>query len=519
MLNHFLCACVHKMNCVLLLGYTNEHYTKRALKYIFLILPLWCMSLCANGQTYVKDRRIFAHKGGVQNIRFSPDGKLLASAGLKDFKIFIWDVESGEEKYQFVGHTDVIHEVTFDKSGQYLASASKDGTVKVWCLNSGQMVGEYFNKPVYGVGKKPFVAVSFVCFSIDNQFVFFGGENSYLYKAKLGRSESGDYYTAQRIFQANTYEKDHIKTITGGTITSDGLYILVSIDNFVQVIDWNKGELIKNFYYPFDYINDVVFSARHDQVSVWSYDGKVTSWIYSSGKLIRSVQVTAPKNYSTPSFSPNGKYMVSAAFGNKARVWKAGNNFAELDGHTDIVRIAKFSPVQHLIATAGYDGVIQFWKKKEFQQVYGSPVVLTPPPPIEEEKEESNKKKEDIYLFGEKVSLSKTFLLESVQFEKGVSDLTESSKGALKEIADFMHSNSSVQIEIHGHTDNVGHAIQNYQLSLQRAQVVQGYLVDLGISEGRIIVKAFGESKPLTDNSDEDERPLNRRVEIKIIKL
>jgi outer membrane protein OmpA-like peptidoglycan-associated protein len=72
------------------------------------------------------------------------------------------------------------------------------------------------------------------------------------------------------------------------------------------------------------------------------------------------------------------------------------------------------------------------------------------------------------------------------------------------------------QIEILGHTDNVGSAETNKKLSEARAIAVKTYLVEKGCTAAAIKTIGFGASKPIADNKEEFGRAKNRRVEIKI---
>ena len=81
-----------------------------------------------NEVEFVLDKTLRGHSLGVQNIRFSPDGKWIASASL-DRTIIIWDVETGILRHRLYAHSASVYEVTFNKKGDLLASASEDGTV------------------------------------------------------------------------------------------------------------------------------------------------------------------------------------------------------------------------------------------------------------------------------------------------------------------------------------------------------------------------------------------------------
>jgi outer membrane protein OmpA-like peptidoglycan-associated protein len=72
-------------------------------------------------------------------------------------------------------------------------------------------------------------------------------------------------------------------------------------------------------------------------------------------------------------------------------------------------------------------------------------------------------------------------------------------------------------IEIRGHTDNQGTHDYNMKLSQDRAESVVNFLIYNGIKPFRLKSKGFGETEPLTENSTEDGRQNNRRVEFAIL--
>lgn len=78
-----------------------------------------------------------AHADTVLAVKFSPDGKRLASAGA-DRLIKIWNVETGEPIKALEGHTNHVTAIDWDVDGRQLASASADQTIKIWDVASGQ---------------------------------------------------------------------------------------------------------------------------------------------------------------------------------------------------------------------------------------------------------------------------------------------------------------------------------------------------------------------------------------------
>jgi outer membrane protein OmpA-like peptidoglycan-associated protein len=84
----------------------------------------------------------------------------------------------------------------------------------------------------------------------------------------------------------------------------------------------------------------------------------------------------------------------------------------------------------------------------------------------------------------------------------------------LDEVAVIMENNPEMKGEIRGHTDSMGPAEYNQQLSEKRAGAIDKYLENKGIDSSRWIIRGYGESQPLASNETEEGRRENRRVEL-----
>jgi outer membrane protein OmpA-like peptidoglycan-associated protein len=111
----------------------------------------------------------------------------------------------------------------------------------------------------------------------------------------------------------------------------------------------------------------------------------------------------------------------------------------------------------------------------------------------------------------------KTIKIENIFFDFDKYELKETSYEALNLLYKFMTVNPEIKVEINAHTDNVGSESYNLHLSEQRASSVVNYLVQKGIDSNRLVPQGFGEAFPVADNSTEEGRALNRRVEFKIV--
>ena len=106
---------------------------------------------------------------------------------------------------------------------------------------------------------------------------------------------------------------------------------------------------------------------------------------------------------------------------------------------------------------------------------------------------------------------------KNITFEINSSELNTASYAELDRIIEFLKLNNNVRIELSAHTDDSGSDWYNMRLSEKRAQMATKYLTDNGISEKMILTKGYGESRPIVPNTSDENRALNRRVEIKII--
>lgn len=109
--------------------------------------------------------------------------------------------------------------------------------------------------------------------------------------------------------------------------------------------------------------------------------------------------------------------------------------------------------------------------------------------------------------------------LAPIYFKQSLPVILESSYGELERLADLLQNNPTLAIRIEGHTDNVGRPEDLQRLSEQRAQAIRDFLIARGIAPERIEGVGFGASRPVNDNSTEELRAQNRRVEIRITRI
>jgi outer membrane protein OmpA-like peptidoglycan-associated protein len=112
-----------------------------------------------------------------------------------------------------------------------------------------------------------------------------------------------------------------------------------------------------------------------------------------------------------------------------------------------------------------------------------------------------------------------SLVLKNIQFAKGTAEFEDArSIQVLDQLLNFMEENENIKIRLEGHTDNAGDPGLNKDLSLKRASKIRAYLTVKGIKFERIRISGWGGTRPIADNSTEEGRELNRRVEMYIEK-
>ncbi len=109
--------------------------------------------------------------------------------------------------------------------------------------------------------------------------------------------------------------------------------------------------------------------------------------------------------------------------------------------------------------------------------------------------------------------------LNKLIFEQGKSNITSASFQELNRLVKIMNENPKMKIQLEGHTDYRGSKKLNMELSKNRVKAVASYLISKGISSRRIKTKAFGGTRPLIREQSIESSEVNRRVEVRILKI
>lgn len=135
---------------------------------------------------------------------------------------------------------------------------------------------------------------------------------------------------------------------------------------------------------------------------------------------------------------------------------------------------------------------------------------------VEADSEDNTPLLKNLYLAPIEVGL--TVRLKNIYFDFDKTTLKSESFVELNKVVEFLKQNSSVEVEISGHTDSKGSDDYNLNLSQGRSQSVVDYIVSQGVERFRLTAHGYGETKAIDTNDTEAGRANNRRVEFTVVK-
>ena len=253
----------------------------------------------------------------VYSALYSPDGKYIVTTS-RDSTAKIWNTVSGQLVTILKGHRGSVYSALYSPDGKYIVTASRDSTAKVWNAVSGQLVANL-------QGNKKRVTSAF--FSPDGKHILTRGDNSLIIEES--EMKVWNPITGQLV----TVLKGHTQGIASASFSPDGEYIVTISGSFTLKKDGGNGD--------------------HTAVKVWNA---------ANGQLLADLKGHT-REVSSASFSPNGKYIVTASNDSTAKVWNtiSGKLVATLKGHTSYVNNASFSPDGKYIVTYSGDSNAKIW--------------------------------------------------------------------------------------------------------------------------------------------------------------
>ena len=337
---------------------------------------LWLFSLVAiaslvlEGRAYTEALQAVQIKGiegaDINGVAFDPTGKKMATAS-DDGTARVWDTASGVQRLVLTGHTNWVWSAHFSPDSNSVVTASRDLTARVWDARSGAL-----------------------------RFILKGHTASVLDavydpKDKLIATASAD--ATVRIWNSETGELErtlsgHTSRVNALAASPDGRY-LASADasGFVRVWRWS-GSSVAVFEIPGGNLQHVAIDQSGERVAAASEDGRASVWDIGSQSRIVTV------NHKTKLFAVaflGGNRLATGGIDGVVRIWRISNGEMdqELQAHHDAVRDMAVSADGSYLATASRDNTARIWDTATLTEVQivghtqpaiHAPVVFDQPP-------------------------------------------------------------------------------------------------------------------------------------------
>ena len=343
-----------------------------------------------------EENRLEGHKDGVYAATFSPDGKLIATAG-EDRTIRIWN-EQGKPCFTIPGHSDIITSLVFLPESQWLASGSWDHTIKLWNLGKFPDLGKVENLDrieyvelkghtdqiidlaVNSDLENPLIAsasrdktvklwkkdgsevaslphdasVLSVVFSPDGQLVATASLDRKIKFWRLDGTLVKTFVTEQEVYGMSWSPR--------GFLAVAGQVIVEQTGQRKGMVSfWTEDRLITEIEAHDDTVLDVRFSPDGERFVTASKDKTIKIWSGLDGSLQKTLMGHShwvPK----VGFSPDGSRIVSASLDKSVKVWRLNNALMEVwegDGSLNGVSVSSDG---RKIATIGDNGRIRLWQ-------------------------------------------------------------------------------------------------------------------------------------------------------------
>ncbi len=288
------------------------------------------------------DKTLTGHSDSVQSVVYSPDGRYLAS-GSRDKTIKIWEVATGKELRTLTGHSSWVSSVVYSPDGRYLASGNGDNTIKVWDVVTGTELRTLAGYSGW---------VWSVAYSPDGRYL-----------------ASGSYDNTIKIWEVATGKE--LRTLTGHSsvvlsvvYSPDGRYLASgSSDKTIKIWEVATGKELRTLTGHSREVMSVVYSPDGRYLASGSWDKTIKIWEVATGKELPTLTGHSREVMSVV-YSPDGRYLASGSWDKTIKIWEVatGKQLRTLTGHSFWVWSVVYSPDGRYLASGSLDKTIKIWR-------------------------------------------------------------------------------------------------------------------------------------------------------------
>jgi WD40 repeat protein len=279
---------------------------------------------------------------------FSPDGRRIAS-GSSDGSLQIWDVTGGVLLGKSLKeHSEAILSIAFSPNGERIVSGSQDKKLRLWDAVTGMPLGKPLsghNEAIYGVAFSP-DSMRIVSASGDKTLRLWDVSTG----VPLGMPLEGHGGAVLSV----AYSPDGSQIVSGSVDYTLRRWDAANHSPLGMPLNGHSGEVVS-----------VAYSPDGKRIVSGGYDRRVCLWNAATGaRLLEGKFEGHTDGVQSVAFSPDGNRIISGSWDTSIRLWDAstGEPIGEpLVGHTDKVWSAAFSPDSQHIGSRSADGTLRLW--------------------------------------------------------------------------------------------------------------------------------------------------------------
>lgn len=314
------------------------------------------------------------HTNTLTSVAFSPDGERIVT-GSADHTAKLWDVASGKLLLTLSGHQNQIRAVAFSPDdGQYLFTASMDTTVKIWDL------GSYHQDEIWRVAFSP-DGSKLATASHDGTARLWtpSGKQLARFEDQVGvvwdvafhpdgarLATVGDDGTL-RVRDINTGELDELSLKDGPLYAVDfspnKTHLAAAGEDEVFLLDVETGQVLGSIVAHQGLILAIAFHPGGELFATSGLDGTAALLSINSDEPLKIFPHGQAQGVYDLAFSPDGRQLATAGTDNSVKVWdvETGEELFEITGHDDVVSGVAFSPDGMYLITASADRTARVW--------------------------------------------------------------------------------------------------------------------------------------------------------------